>query len=119
LRSGAQTVAGFLAELLGVLWWLGRERGGRIREVQGARRRRGSEGKEIFHGGSGFYPRSVVFAADEDARATLRRQAAAWPGAWRHWTQRLCSGGRASPLLKHCSDLYPTSFVVLQNSPKF
>ena len=28
-----------------------------------------------------------------------QQQAAAWPGAWRRRTQRLCPGGRASPLL--------------------
>jgi len=54
-------------------------------------------GKEVFHGGSGFYPRDAVLAADEDARATPSKQAAAWPGAWRRWTQQLCPGGSASP----------------------
>jgi len=88
---------------------------GKRRELVGV----GVKREKRFSTASGFYPRSVVFAADEDARAMLCRQAPAWPGAWRRWTQRLCSGGRASPLLKHCSELYPTSFVVLQNSPKF
>ena len=67
--SMTQSSAGFLAELLRFLWWLGRERGGRIRGAQGARRRRGSRGKGIFHGGSAFYPCSVVPAVDEDVRA--------------------------------------------------
>ena len=54
----------------GALEWLGKGVGKAIREAQGARRRRGSRGEGIFHGGSGFYPRSVVPAADEDVRAT-------------------------------------------------
>ena len=59
-----------LAKLLGVCWWLGSERGGRIRGAQGARRRRSSKRKKVFHGGSGLYPRSDEPAVDEDVRAT-------------------------------------------------
>jgi len=73
---------------------------------------------KFFDGGSRFYPRDAMLAADEDTRATPSKQAAAWPGAWRRWTQQLCPGGSASPLLEHCSKPYPIYFVVLQNSTK-
>jgi len=113
LRSEAQSVAEFLAELLGFSGGLeGSEEGefgGRSELVGvGVQRER-----KFFHGGSGFYPHDAVLAADEDARATPSKQAAVWRGAWRRWTQQLCPGGSASPLqaISHY-------FVVLQNSSK-
>jgi len=107
LRSGAQSVAEFLAELLGFSGGLeGSEEGefgGRSELVGiGVQRER-----KLFHGGSGFYPRDEVLAADEDVRARPSKQAAAWPGAWQRWTQQLCPGGSASPLLEQCSKPYP------------
>lgn len=118
LRSGAQSVAEFLAELLGLSGGLeGSEEGefgGRSELVGvGVQRER-----RFFHSGLGFYPRDAVLAADEDARATPSKQAAAWPGAWRRWTQQLCPGSGASPLLEQCSKPYPIYFVVLQNLTK-
>jgi len=50
-------------------------------------------GKEVFHRRAGLYPRSEERAADEDARARPSKQAAAWPGAWRCWSQQLSPGG--------------------------
>ena len=75
--------------------------------------------RKFFHGGSGFYPRDEVLAADEDARATPSKQAAAWPGAWRRWTQQLCPGGRASPLLEHCSEPYLNTLLFCKIRPNF
>jgi len=74
---------------------------------------------EVFHGGSAFYPRDAVLAADEDARATPRKQAAAWTGAWRRWTQQLCPSGSASPLLEYYSKPYPIILLFCKIRPNF
>ena len=49
-------------------------------------------GKKRLHGHSGLYPRDEERVADEDAWARSSKQAAVWPGAWRHGTQ-LTPGG--------------------------
>ena len=61
---------GLKAELLVHSNGLERERGGQNRGAQGARRRRSSKRKKVFHGGSRLYPHRDVPGADEDVRAT-------------------------------------------------
>ena len=54
-------------------------------------------GKKRFHGRSGLYPRDEERVADEDARVRFSKQAAAWPGAWRHGTQLTPNGLQCIP----------------------
>ena len=112
-------MAEFLAELLGVRWWLGRERVRRIWErskVVGVERKRRKRGGHAVWSLSGVDEHAGGSSTSWRARAAKQLRGLAHGGAGRSGS---APAAEHPPLLEHCSEPYPTIVCFCKIRPNF